>query len=95
MVKYLSSRVHCENIRKFRALQLKNVYGINACKGSLKTACDFEYSGNMIETILVGMAAYRAGKKIKYDSVAGKVIGDSEANALLSRKYRDGWTLHG
>ena len=35
---------------------------INACKGSLKTACDFEYSGNMIETILVGMVACRAGK---------------------------------
>jgi len=47
---------------------------INACKGNLKTACDFEYSGNMIETILVGMVAYRAGRKIKYDGAAGKVI---------------------
>jgi predicted dehydrogenase len=68
---------------------------INACKGSLKTACDFEYSGNMIETILVGMVAYRAGRKIKYDGAAGKVIDDPEANALLSKKYRDGWTLNG
>jgi hypothetical protein len=68
---------------------------INACKGSLKTSCDFEYSGNMMETMLVGLAAYRVGRKIQYDGVAGKVIGDDEANALLSRKYRDGWTLHG
>jgi hypothetical protein len=68
---------------------------INACKGSLKTACDFEYSGNMIETILVGMVAYRAGTKIKYDGVSGKVIDNPEADALLRKKYRDGWTLHG
>ena len=68
---------------------------INACKGDLKTACDFEYSGNMIETILVGMVAYRAGRKIKYDGAAGQVIDDPEANALLKKKYRDGWTLNG
>ena len=68
---------------------------INACKSDLKTACDFEYSGNMIETILVGMVAYRAGKKIKYDGAAGKVIGDSEADALLRKTYREGWTLNG
>jgi hypothetical protein len=68
---------------------------INACKGDLKTACDFEYSGNMIETILVGMVAYRAGKKIKYDGAAGKVIDNPEADALLRKKYRDGWTLNG
>ena len=68
---------------------------INACKGDLKTSCDFEYSGNMIETMLLGMVAYRVGRKIQYDSAAGKVIGDAEADALLSRKYRDGWTLHG
>ena len=68
---------------------------INACKGNLKTSCDFEYSGNMIETILVGMVAYRAGRKIKYDGAAGKVIDHPEADALLRKKYRDGWTLHG
>lgn len=67
---------------------------INACKGDLKTACDFEYSGNLIETVLVGMVAYRAGKKVSYDASAGK-MNDAEANALLSRKYREGWTLNG
>ena len=37
---------------------------IDACKGSLKTACDFEYSGNMIEQLLLGLVAFRVGKKI-------------------------------
>jgi hypothetical protein len=45
--------------------------------------------------MLLGMVAYRVGRKIQYDGAAGKVIGDAEAHALLSRKYRDGWTLHG
>jgi len=69
---------------------------IDACKNpSLKTACDFEYSGNMIEQLLLGLVAYRTGKKLAYDGATGKVTNCPEANALLSRKYRDGWTLNG
>jgi predicted dehydrogenase len=68
---------------------------INACKGDLKTACDFEYSGNMIEQMLLGLVAYRVGKKITYDSAAGRVTNSPEANALLRRTYRPGWTLNG
>ena len=68
---------------------------VKACKGDLKTSCDFEYAGNMIEMMLLGLVAYRAGKKLDYDGLAGKVTNDEAANALLSRKYRDGWTLNG
>jgi predicted dehydrogenase len=68
---------------------------INACKGNLKTSCDFEYSGNMIETMLLGLVAYRAGKKIEYDAATGRITNIPEANELLSRKYRPGWTLNG
>lgn len=68
---------------------------INACKGSLKTTCDFEYSGNMIENMLLGIVAYRVGKKIAYDGVAGRVTDNPEADALLRRAYRSGWTLNG
>lgn len=71
---------------------------IDACKNpSLKTACDFEYSGNMIEQLLLGLVAYRAapGKKLQYDGAAGKVTNCPEANALLSRPYREGWPLNG
>ena len=68
---------------------------IKAAKGSLKTTCDFEYSANYLETVLVGMVAYRVGKKIEYDPEKGQVIGDSEANALLKKKYREGWPLNG
>lgn len=69
---------------------------IDACKDPRrKTACDFEYSGNMIEQMLLGLVAYRAGKKIAYDSKSGQVTDCPEANQHLSRKYRQGWTLNG
>lgn len=68
----------------------------DACKDPSKpTACDFEYSANMIEQMLLGLVAYRVGKKITYDGVAGKVTDCPEANELLGRKYREGWTLDG
>ncbi|NLH43500.1 MAG: Gfo/Idh/MocA family oxidoreductase [Planctomycetes bacterium] len=69
---------------------------INACKNpSLPTACDFEYSGTMIETMVLGLVAYRVGKKLDYDGATGKVKNCPEANELLSRKYREGWTING
>jgi predicted dehydrogenase len=69
---------------------------LDACKNpSLKTACDFEYSGEMIEQMLLGLVAYRVGKKLAYDGATGKVTNCPEANALLARKYRAGWTLNG
>ena len=41
----------------------------NACKNpALKTACDFEYSANMIEQMLLGLVAYRAGQPVVLDS---------------------------
>ena len=67
----------------------------SAAKGDLKTACDFEYSGNLIEQMLLGLVAYRVGKKIEYDGKNGRVTNSEKGNALLSRKYRQGWTLDG
>jgi len=68
---------------------------VNACKGNLKTCCDFDYSGKMTEMMNLGLVAYRVGKKIEYDGKAGHVTNCPEAEALLSKKYRDGWTLDG
>lgn len=67
----------------------------NACKGDLKTSCDFDYSGTLIEQMLLAHVAYRVGEKIEYDGESGRVTNNNEANALLSRKYRPGWTLDG
>ena len=68
---------------------------IDACKGSLKTSCDFDYGGTLIEQMLLGLVAYRVGKTLEYDSKAGRVTNCAEANDLLRRQYREGWTLNG
>jgi predicted dehydrogenase len=69
---------------------------LDACKDTnLKTACDFGYSSNMIEQLLLGLVAYRVGKKINYDGLTGHVTNCPEANELLRRHYRPGWTLNG
>jgi predicted dehydrogenase len=68
---------------------------LRACRTGEKTACDFEYSGNMIEQLLLGLVAYRAGKKIEYDPIAGKVTNLPEANQYLTKEYREGWTMDG
>jgi hypothetical protein len=69
---------------------------LDACKDpTRKTACDFEYSGNMIEQLLLGLVAYRVGRKFEYDGATGRAIDCPEANELMARKYRPGWTLNG
>ena len=68
---------------------------INACKTDLKTSCDMDYSGTAIEQLLLGLVAYRVGKKIDYEAETGRVTNSDEANALLSKEYRGGWPLDG
>ena len=68
---------------------------VNACKGNLKTSCNFGYACDMIEMMLLGLVAYRVGKKIKYDGATGQSTDCPEANQYLSHTYRKGWTLNG
>lgn len=68
---------------------------LDACKGNLKTSCDFDYGGTLVEQMLLGLVAFRAGKPLAYDGKAGRITNAPEANAYLSRQYRKGWTLDG
>jgi len=68
---------------------------IDACKTDLKTSCDFDYSGTLIEQMHLGLVAYRVGEKLDYDGATGRVTNSREGNKLLSRKYRRGWKLDG
>jgi hypothetical protein len=77
---------------------------IDACKGknngvthgtSSKTHCDFDYSGSMMEQMLLGLVAHRAGKRLEYDRATGRITNDAAANDWLKRGYRSGWTLNG
>ena len=77
---------------------------LDACKGksnnvvhgtSTKTHCDFDYAGSMMEQMLLGLVAHRAGKRLEYDPATGRVTNSIEANDYLKRTYRPNWTLNG
>lgn len=64
-----------------------------ACKGEGVASCPFEYAAPLTEVMLLGIAALRAGqsRKILYDGPAMQVTNIPEANAYLTRAFRDGW----
>jgi predicted dehydrogenase len=66
---------------------------VRACKGGPKPLANFDYSGPLTETILLGNVAARIGKKLYWDGPNLKVTNIPDANKYLKRKYRQGWTL--
>lgn len=68
-----------------------------ACKNGkpAETACNFEYSANMIESMCLGLAAFRAKEELLYDGAAGRITNNDAANAFLTKPYRSGWTMNG
>ena len=46
-----------------------------------------------VRGMALGLVAYRAGKKLKYDGKTGRTD-DAGANQFLGRKYRDGWLIN-
>ncbi len=66
---------------------------IHACKTGDPTTCHFGYSGKLTEANHLGNVAYRVGKKLEWDPVAMKAINAPEADSLLRRTYRKGWSL--
>jgi predicted dehydrogenase len=64
-----------------------------ACKTNGQTTCPFAYSGLLTESNILGNVAYRLGKKLEWDPVALKVTNCPEAERLLRKEYRKGWSL--
>ena len=66
---------------------------IMACKTGSPTTCNFDYSGPLTETVLLGNVAYRTGEKLQWDAKNLKATNCSEADQFIHREYRKGWTL--
>jgi predicted dehydrogenase len=57
---------------------------------------NFDYSGPLTETMLLGMVAIKMADKntkLEWDGEAGKFTNLDDANEHLHMKYRSGWTL--
>jgi predicted dehydrogenase len=66
---------------------------INACKTGSPTTCNFDYSGAVTETVLLGNVAYRYGEKIEWDAEKMRIPNAPVAEQYLQRAYRKGWEL--
>jgi len=66
---------------------------IRACKGGPKPFSSFDIGGPMTELIQLVHVASLAGRSIEYVPVSGKIVNNSEANQLLHREYRPGWSI--
>ena len=66
---------------------------IQAIKNGGTTTCNFDYSGALTEAVLLGTVSYRSGKTIEWDAETLKVTNAPEAQSLIHKEYRKGWTL--
>jgi len=67
---------------------------LDACKGGkVKPGGNFEFSGMVTETLLLGNVAVRAGQKLNWDRTNLKVLNSEAAQKLVAPERRKGWEL--
>ncbi|HSI13946.1 MAG TPA: Gfo/Idh/MocA family oxidoreductase [Chthoniobacter sp.] len=66
---------------------------LHACKTGAPTTCHFGYSGRLTEANHLGNVAYRAAKKLEWDTKNLRIPNAPEAEHFLRREYRAGWKL--
>jgi len=67
---------------------------VEAMKGGPPAYSNFDFAGQLTETILLGNVAIRMnGEKLEWDGPGMKFTNKPEANRYLHYEYRKGWTL--
>jgi predicted dehydrogenase len=65
---------------------------VSACKGGPRPVSNFDYSGPLTETILLGVLALKApGRRLEWDSENMKIKNAPELHHLIHTEYRKGW----
>lgn len=68
---------------------------VKACKTGSPTTCNFDYSGRLTETVLLGIVAYRSGGKVAWDADKLAATGNDKAQQYVSKEYRKGFEVVG
>jgi predicted dehydrogenase len=69
---------------------------VDACLGGPMTECHFGQAGPMTEAILLGTVAVRIpDARLAWDAQRMRVLDNPDANRLLRRTYREGWSVTG
>ena len=67
---------------------------IRACKDGVPACSSFDYGGPLTEMALLGMIAIRLkNQKLEWNSKEFKFNNNEQANVLLHKTYRKGWSL--
>jgi len=67
---------------------------IRACKDGKAPSSNFDYSGPLTETVVMGnLAMLTPGKKLEWDGENMKVTNDDEANGYVRPNFREGWEI--
>ncbi len=66
---------------------------LHACRDGSPTTCNFQYSGRLTETVLLGNVAYRSGRKVQWDA-ANLKADHADAQQYIRKQYRSGWEIH-
>ena len=67
----------------------------DACRGQGVASSPFDYAAPLTETMLLGIAALRSGqgRTLHYDAASMAFTNAADANVLLTRPYRAGWSV--
>lgn len=66
---------------------------IMACKGGEPACANFDYSGPLTESVVLGNIAIRVGEKIEWDAENMQVTNVEAANQYINPPCREGWSL--
>ncbi len=59
-----------------------------------KALSNFDYAAQLTETVLLGVVALKAGKKIEWDAAGMRAKNCSYADEFIRRDYRKGYSIH-
>ncbi len=65
---------------------------LQAIETERRPVCDIAEGYEATNMSLLAMISHQLGRSVRWDEGSGTIVDDTEANALLSRKYRDPWT---
>lgn len=66
-----------------------------ACKTGSATLCNFDYSGALTETVLLGIVAYRSGQSFEWDAENLAAPGCPAAAEFVCKDHRQGFEVVG
>lgn len=66
---------------------------LDAIKSRQQTTCNVEYAHRLTKGGLLGNVAFRTGQRLQWDDERERIIGDSVADRMVTRRYRKPWKL--